>query len=194
MNIPKKYQDKTDLELVEFAKKDPEYFGLLMARYEEPLSRYIKRISYFSEEDRKDILQEVFIKVYKNINDYDISLKFSSWIYRITRNHTIDQIRKLNGKPAISSLDNNELANLVKSSIHLEKDFSKKDFLRTARQIINTLPLKYKEVLVLKFLEEKNYEEMMDILRKPKGSIATLVRRGRKLLLEKMKDQGIYRF
>ena len=66
----------------------------------------------------------------------------------------------------------------------MEKDLGSKDCLEKMKVCLEKLPLKYKEVLVLRFLEEKSYEEIMDILRKPKGTVATLISRGREVLLD----------
>jgi len=161
---------------------DPEYFGFIVLRYQEKLFRYVQRISYFKKEDIEDILQEVFIKVYKNIYGYDESLKFSSWIYRITRNRTIDEIRRKSRVSQVLSLEENDLGKLIKSTVNIEKEFFRKDTAEKLRAAIQNLPPKYREVLVLRFLEEKDYEEIMDILKKPKGTVATLIKRGRKLL------------
>lgn len=191
MNIYQDCSDKSDSELVELSKSNPDYFSYLMYRYQDKLSAYIRRISYFNKEDIEDILQEVFIKVYKNLNDYEDALKFSSWIYRITRNHTIDQIRKNYRHPQTKSLEEGEFCKFIASSTAIEKDYCNKNLLQHATEIINDLPLKYREVLVLRFLEEKEYEEIMDILKKPKGTIATLIRRGKKLLEEEIKKLNL---
>jgi len=173
---------KNDAELVKLSKSDPDVFGFIVTRYQEKLFRFVKRISYFKNEDIEDILQDVFIKVYKNLNDYDGTLKFSSWIYRITRNQTIDQIRKNARNYQVLSLDENDLGLLLKSASCPVKDFEKNESLEKAKLAIKDLPDKYREVLILRFLEEKDYEEIMDILKKPKGTIATLIRRGREKL------------
>lgn len=175
---------KTDSEIVNLAKKNPDYFAILIERYKDSLFFFVKRISYFGKEDIEDILQEVFIKVYKNLNDYEDSLKFSSWIYRITRNQTIDEIRKRGSRPKTTSLEDNELVKFIKSGQNIEKEFLRKENLNLLRKSIENLPQKYREVLVLRFLEEKNYEEIMDIIKKPKGTVASLIRRGRSLLSE----------
>ena len=54
--------------------------------------------------------------------------------------------------------------------------------------LIETLPEKYRDVLVLRFVEEKNYEEMMDIMQLPKGTVASLVHRGRSQLLQALRE------
>src|SRR5665648_188700 len=79
----------TDNELVKLSLDNPDHFFCLTKRYESKLLRYIMRISKFSHEDAEDVLQDVFIKTYYNLNEFDSELKFSSWIYRIAHNQTI---------------------------------------------------------------------------------------------------------
>lgn len=183
------FQEKSDSEVVELAKENPEYFGIIIERYKDSLFFFVKRISYFGKEDIEDILQEVFVKVYKNLNDYEDSLKFSSWIYRITRNQTIDEIRKRGSRPQTTSLENNDLAKFIKSGSNVEKEFLQKEEMGSLKKAIDKLPQKYREVLVLRFLEEKNYEEIMDIIKRPKGTVASLIRRGRRILEEEMEGE-----
>jgi len=186
-----KENEKSDAELVELAKADSESFGLLIERYQIPLFGYIRRLTQLPKEDAEDLLQEVFIKIYRKLNEYNELLKFSSWAYRIAHNHIVDFFRKTNARPKTNSLEEYELEKILKSETNLEKDFGSKDCLEKMKVCLEKLPLKYKEVLVLRFLEEKSYEEIMDILRKPKGSVATLISRGREALLGLMKEKGV---
>lgn len=181
----------TDQELIALAKKDPEKFGLLMERYQEPLFRYIRRITQMPGGDVEDLLQEVFIKIYQKMNEYDSRLKFSSWAYRIAHNHVIDFFRKANARPQTNFLEDYEWEKIVQSGVHLEKEMMNRDCAQKVKECIWELPLKYKEVLILRFVEEKEYEEIMDILQKPKGSVATLIARGKEALKEKMKKKDI---
>lgn len=181
----------SDNQLVELAKSNPDVFEELVNRYWRRLFSYVRRISYFSNEDIEDILQDVFIKTYKNLNSFDEKLKFSSWVYRITRNCTIDAIRKKHSRPVISQMDMSEAVNLFKSSTDLEGEVSKKDDLERIEKIIKSLPLKYREVMILKFSEEKTYDEIIDILKKPKGTVASLINRGKKQLIKKAEEQNI---
>jgi len=71
-----------------------DYFACLYDRYEPKLLRYIKKISQADADEASDILQEAFIKMWKNLNNYDDSLKLSSWLYRIVHNETISFCRK----------------------------------------------------------------------------------------------------
>ncbi len=182
----------SDSRIVELSKTELDIFEELVLRYQERLFRYIKRISYFNSEDAEDIIQEVFIKAYRNLNDYDDSFKFSTWIYRIARNCTIDEIRKKHARPQSVQLEDEELLKIFKSNINVENEIEMKDNLEKVERIINDMPFRYKEVLILRFLEEKSYEEMMDILRKPKGTVAALVNRGKKMIIQEAKKQGIY--
>jgi RNA polymerase sigma-70 factor (ECF subfamily) len=85
-----------------------------VSKYEEKLLRYILRITNIDIEEAENLLQEVFIKVYKNINDYNKSLQFSSWIYRIAHNTSIDYYRKNKNKQSVSlETDDNDYVNLI---------------------------------------------------------------------------------
>jgi len=182
---------QTDGELIELAKSDPELFGLLMERYQSPLYHYIRRLTQLGSDDVQDLLQEVFIKIYQRINEYDERLKFSSWAYRIAHNHIIDYFRKANARPQANFLEDYEWEKIISGSIHMEKDIMNKDCVEKIKAIIMQLPLKYKEVLMLRFVEEKEYEEIMDILKKPKGSIATLIARGKEMLIKEIKEENL---
>jgi len=162
-----------------------------MERYQIPLFQYIRRLTQLPKEDAEDLLQEVFIKIYQKLNEYNELLKFSSWAYRIAHNHIIDFFRKIGARPKTNSLEEYELAKLLTSKTDIVKELGSKDCLEKMKASLEKLPLKYKEVLVLRFLEEKSYEEIMDILRKPKGTVATLIARGREMLSADLKKEGI---
>lgn len=185
------WNELSDIEVVELSKKNPDAFEILVLRYQKRLFFYIKRISFFSNEDIEDIIQDVFIKVYRYLNEFDNTFAFSTWIYRITRNTTIDEIRKKNSRPQSADLEDEELVKIFRSDQDVEKEMERKDDFEKAKKIIHELPFKYREVLILKLLEDKSYEEMVDILRKPKGTVAALVSRGRKILAKQMQKQGL---
>lgn len=183
--------DPTDQELAELSARDPEFFGILMGRYEVPLLRYIRRLSSLPREDAEDILQETFIKTYRNLNNLDPSAKFSSWIYRIAHNQTVDTLRKRKIDAASFSIEANDAAQFLQSAADIEVEAERKEMLERIETIVRELPETYRDALILRFLEEKSYEEIMDILELPKGSVATLIHRGKKLLHERMTRAGI---
>jgi RNA polymerase sigma-70 factor (ECF subfamily) len=183
----------SDEDLVKEVLRNPENLSFLIDRYWEQLFYFVKRISYFSPDDIEDILQDVFIKVYKNINSFDKSYKFSTWIFQITRNATIDAIRKNSSRSQEISLEKNDLnLFLFDKGIGIDKEIVNRENLEEIKKIINSLPFKYKEVMILKFLEEKSYDEIVDIIKKPKGTVASLLNRGRSIFLEKAKDKDLF--
>lgn len=181
----------SDFELIMLSKEDPENFGFLMQRYQPQLFHYIRRIGQFGPEDTEDLLQEVFIKIYQKLNEYEQGLKFSSWAYRIAHNHVVDHFRRLSARPKTNALDEEEWEKLISNSVNLEKELMNKDCVEKIKEIIADLPIKYKEVLILRFIEEKEYEEIMDILKKPKGTVATLISRGKEMLIRELKRNDI---
>ena len=174
-------QDKTDEELAALSLTDQDYFLCLIKRYETKLLYYIKRITNVSHEDAEDILQETFIKVYLNLNGFDASLKFSSWIYRIAHNEVIDNFRKNKSNRGNINLngDENFIKNLS-SDLNLNKELDLKILKTAVRNVLDAMDIKYREVLILKFLEEKDYKEISDILARPMGTVATLINRAKK--------------
>jgi len=182
---------KSDEDLVLLSLDDQKYFLCLMKRYEKKLFAYILRISNVPYEDAQDALQEIFIKVYKNLNSFDRRLKFSSWIYRIAHNHVVTIFRKSQSRPENVTWDREEkdafFDNLV-SKIDMEKELDRKILRERVLQSLKELDIKYREVLVLQYLEEKTYGEISDILQKPMGTVATLISRAKtqyKKILEK---------
>ncbi|MGE4413543.1 MAG: RNA polymerase sigma factor, partial [Candidatus Caldatribacteriota bacterium] len=141
-------EQKTDAELVSLSLKNQDYYYCLMKRYEAPLMNYIYKLSGLNRTDLEDILQEVFILVYQNLNDYNKSFKFSSWIYRIAHNYTVSQLRKKAQGTQNISWDEHDLEQIVQSDFDLEENLALKINYHNLLSIIDSLPLKYKEVLL----------------------------------------------
>ena len=152
---------------------------------------YNRKLSGMNQSDVEEVLQEVFILAYQNLNDYDRQFKFSSWIYRIAHNQTVSMLRKKTKNYQDISWDEHDLDQLVQSDFDIEQSLFQKIDYHNLLQSIDVLPLKYKEVLLLKFIEGKDYQEISDILRKPMGTIGTLINRAKKRLLQEItKGQG----
>ncbi len=174
----------SDEEIVHMTLKDPNQYGLLMERYEAKLKRYITRLGVRNPDDQLDVLQEIFIKAYRNLNGFDISLSFSSWIYRIAHNESISWYRKKNVRPEGHLVgDGNEILGFLASS--QEGEEVKFDKVINADEVNRALDLideKYREPIILRFFEHKEYDEISDILEIPIGSVGTLLHRGKKQL------------
>jgi len=183
--------NKTDEQIVVLTLKNQDYYLCLMKRYEAKLLNYILKISDINREDAEDILQEVFIKAYQNLNDFDLNFKFSNWIYSIAHNATISAFRKKKVRPQTVSWEDKDLNNILESTLEAENTSLQKLTYKQILKIINQLPLKYKDVLILKFIEGKDYREISDILHKPMGTIATLINRAKKSLKQELKKEDI---
>jgi RNA polymerase sigma-70 factor (ECF subfamily) len=183
---------KTDQELVQLALRDPDVFGALITKYEDRLKRYVLRISNCRPEDAEDILQEAFIKAYEHLNAYDQNQKFSSWMYHIVRNETISRHRKLQARAeGHAEMITDHVFHTLASGLDINGEAEGKETRETIFRVLDALDVKYREVLVLKFFEEKDYKEISFILKKPMGTIATLLNRAKKRFREQAKKMGI---
>ena len=185
----------TDEELVGKSLENIDYFEMLINRYEKRLMYYIMRISSFSKEDAEEVLQEVYINAWKHLHAFDRSLSFSSWIYRLAHNQTISSFRKISSR----RLDTQEpiddhifhLKSDIEDAHELLEKMEDSDHVRKA---VFSLQQKYRDVLVLYYFEDKTYAEIADVLKRPPGSIATLLHRAKKKftteLSEELKNKG----
>lgn len=179
----------TDEEIVVLVQKgETEKFGEIVGRYEKKLYWYIKGLVNQKDEEVEDLLQEVFIGAYENIREFDTKKKFSSWIYRIAHNKAIDFFRKKRVK--IADIDIGEWDELFEAGnklfeeIEIELEEKKK-----LGRIIGQLEVKYKEVVLLYFFEDKSYEEISDILQIPSSNVGVMLFRAKKQLKEKMTNE-----
>lgn len=183
-----KCEGKTDEELVDLTKKNSRYYSCLIDRYEEKIKRYVLRISGAEKESLEDILQEIFLKVYINLNSFNQELKFSSWLYRIAHNETISYWRrnKISKGNSISFDELDFLKNILGDGKSMEDRVYWKIDGEKAVKVLENLEEKYRNVLVLAFLEDKSYQEIAEILKKPIGTVGTLISRAKKRLAEKI--------
>jgi RNA polymerase sigma-70 factor, ECF subfamily len=173
-------EGQTDEQLMERVAKEREVFACLIERYEDKLRRYMRRLMPGLGDDADDLLQEIFIKAYVNAHGFDTSLSFSSWIYRIAHNEAVSWLRKKTARPDTIDLGEDEFQTFVES---IEDSSQRADSALTkdaVARVLADMDEKYRTVLVLKFLEGKNYEEIGDILTVPGGTVATLIHRAKK--------------
>jgi len=172
--------------------KDADLFLELMQRYEGRLLAYINRIINVSNGEAEDILQEVFIKTYQNLNGFDLNLKFSTWVYRITYNQVISFFRK-NKKHTTNLTDKDSEALIlnIADELNLKQAVAQKIDAKLIREAISDLDSKYRDVLVLKFLEDKDYNEISDIIKKPVATVGTLINRAKNKIKEALKQYDL---
>lgn len=131
-----------------------------------------------SQDEAEDVFQEVLINTYAHLNAFDPRLKFSSWVYRITHNQTISAVRKRSVRPTIL-IDERDIETWADETDLIGELDAKRD-----RALINAafeqLDEKYREVLLLRFVDQLEYLEIADVLQKPLSTVGNLIARGRK--------------
>ena len=179
----------SDAEIIRKSLEQVDYFSCLYQRYGPRLLQYIRRISSYSEEEAEDLLQDAFIKIWKNLNAYQPSLKLSSWLYRIVHNQVISSWRKQHGQQTSFALnDRDQFPDTLTED--LQYDDSGEEQMERLQQAIGDLPDKYKEVVLLKYFEDMNYEEISDILKIPEGTVATRLNRARQMMAKYCKKSS----
>lgn len=183
--------DKTDEKLALETILSREAFGCLIERYQQKLARYIWRLGGISGQDGDDVLQNVFLKAYKNINEFDVNLKFSSWLYRIAHNEAISFLRAKKINYNATQEDGSELLEKIASDIDLPKEADISLAQKRVAQVLNAMDSRYREVLMLKYLENKDYSEISDILKVPMGTVATMISRAKKQFKDRAQKMEI---
>lgn len=184
--------DSSELDkLVERARSDPEAFGELYDQFYSRIFGYsLKRTADI--EVAHDITSEVFFKALKNLQQYykRNGVPFSSWLYRIATNQINDFFR---GKRYIelSLEDTMDAIDVSGSSLEAEvsqaeEELEKREEFLMLHKSISRLPVKYQEVIALRFFEKKQEKEIAQILDKPEGTVKSLLHRGLKKLREMM--------
>jgi len=178
----------TDEDLVKMIMSGKKaLFYHLVTRYELKLKRYIFTITNRKNEV-DDILQSVFLKVYKNLPTFNKEMKFSSWIYRIAHNESINLIGSSFIQKFVSMPEWFDFGTRETIEEKMDDDIMKEKL----KGCVDQLDLKYKEPLTLFYYEEKTYEEISDILRIPTRNVGVLIHRG-KLQVKKICYEKISR-
>ena len=182
-----------DRDLVRAALREPKAYALIVRRYEAPLKRYIGRLLGMKSPSIEDVLQEVFIKAYLNLNDYDQRRRFSPWLFRIAHNEAHTLLRKQRTEPRVISGEEGLLL-LERSTTDGTDTRTDLDIARDEERVraaLKDLDERYRDVMILRFLEEKNYEDISDILELPMGTVATLISRGKQQLRRALGERGV---
>ncbi len=142
--------------------------------------------------EAEDIAQEAFLRAYVNINSYDTKRKFSTWLYRIATNLSIDRIRKK--KPdyyldaEVAGAEGLTMYSQVAADVSLPEDeVESLELQETIQKEILKLPDKYRSVIVLKYIDELSLKEISEILDLPVGTVKTRVHRGREALRNQLR-------
>jgi len=178
-----------DTQLNKAKLGDPESFS-------EIYDRYVARIFNFalhlvgSREDAEDITQEAFLQAYRNLKDLRDHAHFEQWLYKIARNEIYKSQRKTRLRP--DSLDDAEkgIIHILKSpdpAGNPENKLLSGELGEKIKAIFRSLPMQYKETLVLATLQGLSYQEISGIMGRSLSSVKTDVYRARLMISEKMR-------
>ncbi|MEY2672004.1 MAG: hypothetical protein RL687_421 [Candidatus Parcubacteria bacterium] len=180
------HSDKTDEQIVLLVKAgDIESFRELVERYENKLKRYSRKF-LFERSDTDDLVQDVFIKAYINIQSFDNSKMFSPWIYRIAHNEFVNALKK-KLSTRIFSLD---LDTFFPQPVARETadEFSEKEFTTSfLDKHLKEIDPKYREPMILYFFEDMDYKEISQVLEIPVSTVGVRIKRGKDKLKEILK-------
>lgn len=168
----------TDEEVVRKVQGgDIESFGVLVERYEVKLKRYSRKF-LMGKDDTEDLVQDVFLHTYENIQSMDTSRKFSPWIYRIAHNTFVNALRKRENSRRVY-LDFDTILPSLRSEETTDGGSHRAEEKELIEKTLEKIGEKYREVLVLYYIEELSYEEIADVLGIPIATVGVRLRRGK---------------
>lgn len=186
-------QNLDDSELiVVILNQNREAYKELFARYQKKLFAYIYHL-VSSRDEAEDILQNVFSKTYVSIEHFDTTRKFSSWIYRIAHNESVNFLKRKSKRYTVSWDDISTSKDKLDTATNEERPEEKMEHQEIVKEIdlaMTKIPLKYQQVLKLRYFQEYSYEEMGKILGKPLNTVGTLINRAKKKLLDVVESEA----
>lgn len=183
-----------DFELINNALKgDQASFDRLMKKYYRLVSNLINRMIY-NKDDVEDLAQEAFIKAFNSLDKFDHQFAFSTWLYKIASNNCIDYIRKkklntISIDKEFDSDDDDLRFEIPDNDYKPDREILEQEKQKILLDAINSLPEKYKSVIVLRHQEDMEYEEIASKLNLPLGTVKAHIFRGRELLNKFLKDK-----
>lgn len=191
--MPKTLSELTDEELIaEFQEENEAAFTLLVGRFKDPLTNFVFRF-IGDWDDCNDIVQETFVRVYRSKHSYKPVAKFSTWVYTIATNLAKTQLRRKKLRSVVTFWGKGDSEREALNDIPDEgsqTDALVETSIREQRiqKALDALPAKYKEVVVLRDIQELSYEEIAAISGLKIGTVKSRINRGRTHLQEMLKD------
>ena len=172
-------------------KGDEKAYSELTQKYQKPLYFHVRKMIR-NPDFAEDLVQDIFLKAFKSLKNYKNDYAFSTWLYRIATNHTIDYLRKKKLETLSIHADDSDDTH---ATIQLEDEdsFTDEPMIRRERknkvhEAIDQLPEKYREVILKRHIEEKSYQEIAEEMDIPLGTVKAHIFRARELLYKYMKD------
>jgi RNA polymerase sigma-70 factor (ECF subfamily) len=172
-----------DIQLLLREERFREAFVLIVERYREKVFRLA--ISYLKETAAaEDMAQDVLVRIWKGLPGYNASASVSTWVYTITRNTCLSELKRRSRRPTVSLEGMAEHAEESGSTFELaapQEETSGASL--DVPALLELLPEKYRQVIHLFYMEQKRYEEVAELLGIPLGTVKTLIFRARRELM-----------
>ncbi|AUS98714.1 RNA polymerase subunit sigma-24 [Clostridium thermosuccinogenes] len=146
-------------------------------------------------DDANELAQEVFIRIFKSIKDFKEESSLSTWIYRITTNVCLDEIRKRKNKNVVSldeevKLEEGDLQRQVEDTRPTPDVIAEKNEVRKlVKDAIMSLPEEQRTVIILRDIQGFSYEEIAKIMKCPEGTVKSRINRSRQILRDRLKPK-----
>ncbi len=173
---------------------DRRAFEELMRKYEKRIYGFVVRMVR-NEETAVDLTQDFFIKIFTVLDKYNFEYKFSTWAYRICYNLVIDHIRKHQAQ--VDSLDDESVSArdlLASDNVCREDGFralSRTETRDYVWRVVDQIPLKFRELILLRYIQNLKYEEIADITALPVGTVKNRIFKAKEILKQEMVKDGM---
>lgn len=185
-------QDDEGILIARALDGDQKAYTLLVTKHQTAVFHIINKIVK-NDEAARDLVQETFMKAFNSLATYRSEFRFSTWLYKIAANSSIDYLRKkriqaLSLDQPIETRNGSVELEVADYSYNPERDLVNKEQKFSIEAAIESLPAKYREVIVYRHKDDKSYEEIADLLGIPVGTIKARIFRARELLKKKLKN------
>jgi len=170
-----------DEELAKKVQKgEIDAFETLVERYENKIKRYGRKF-LFGYQDIEDSAQQVFVKAYINIQSFDASRKFSSWLYRIAHNEFVNAIKRKR-RESVPFFNPDVIFPHPISKDRPDDFFEKQETKEMLKKSLSKMKPNFREVIILYYFEDLSYQEISDILHIPISTVGVRLIRAKKIL------------
>ena len=183
--------DQESILIDEALKGSQKAYRILTERHQTSVYHIVFKIVR-NKETANDLVQETFMKAFSSLASYRSEYKFSTWLYKIAANCSIDFLRKkkinaLSLDQQMETKDGSVGIEIPDYSFHPEREMVRKQQQFNIDEAINSLPEKYREVIIYRHKDDKRYEEIADLLDIPVGTVKARIFRARELLKKKLR-------
>jgi RNA polymerase sigma-70 factor (ECF subfamily) len=171
-------------------------FNELVRRYQRPIAAYVYRM-VGDYDAALDLTQEVFIKVYSSLARYRPEFKFSTWIYKIAHNASVDHLRRSASREQaiISEVDGEEREMTVMSrKLSPEQEYAVEERRAEIERVVRQLPSVYRELIILRHQHDLSYDEIAEVMSLPLGTVKNRLFRAREMMRQQFVNRGITEF